>query len=87
MATDEGPATASARRGHAARLAVRRLEAALIEQARLGDAYARAVSTSSEQACYLRLQDASLEVSRRDRAVKAASASHGAEGGDGPDPS
>jgi hypothetical protein len=50
--------------------AVGRLEAALIDQARLGDAYARSVSTSAEQSCYLRLQAASLEVSRCDRAVK-----------------
>jgi hypothetical protein len=71
MAADEGfdPA-GSERRGHAERLAVCRLEAALIEQARVGDAYALSVSTSAEQSCYLRLQAASLQVSRCDRAVK-----------------
>jgi hypothetical protein len=54
--------------------AVGRLEAALIEQARVGDAYERSVSTSAEQSCYLRLQAASLEVSRCDWAVKAGAA-------------
>jgi hypothetical protein len=54
-----------------ARAAVRRLEAALVEQARLGDAHARAVGTSAEQSTYARLQAASLEVSRCDLAAKA----------------
>jgi hypothetical protein len=77
MAADAGldPAKAgSERRGHAERLAVRRLEAALIEQARVGDAYALSVSTSAEQSSYLRLRAASLQVSRCDRAVKTFSA-------------
>jgi hypothetical protein len=63
--------TAAERRAHAGRSAVGRLETALIEQTRLGDAYGRSVSTSAELSCYLRLQAASLEVSRCDRAVKA----------------
>jgi hypothetical protein len=74
MAEDAGsiPVTAGSERpAGAERLAVRRLDAALIEQARLGDAYARSVSTSAEQSCFLRLQAASLQVSRCDRAVKA----------------
>ena len=73
MSQDEGSAqvpTASKRRELAGRVAAGRLERALIEQARLGDAYARSISTSAEQACYLRLQEASLHVSRCDRAVK-----------------
>ena len=75
MAKDAGsvPVTAEAeRRAGAERSAVRRLDAALGEQARLGDAYARSVSTSAEQSCFVRLQAASLQVSRCDRAVKAA---------------
>jgi hypothetical protein len=80
MAADEGwtPVTAgSERRTRAARSANRRLEAALIEQARVGDAYARSVATSAEQSCYLRLQAASLHVSRCDRAVKRGAAGDG----------
>jgi hypothetical protein len=50
---------------------VRRLELALKEQARVGDAFARAVGTSAEQSTYARLQAASLDVSRCDRAAKA----------------
>jgi anti-sigma regulatory factor (Ser/Thr protein kinase) len=49
---------------------VRRLERALIEQARLGDAYERAAGTSSEQSAYLRLRAASFDVTRCDRTVK-----------------
>jgi hypothetical protein len=80
MAPYEGwtPVTAaSERRVNVGRSAAGRLEAALIEQARLGDAYARSVSTSAEQSSYLRLQAASLEVSRCDRAVKAGPAGDG----------
>jgi hypothetical protein len=79
MAADTGsPSTAaSKRRAYAERLAVRRLEAALIEQARVGDAHALSVSTSAEQSSYVRLQAASLEVSRCDRAVKTLSAGGG----------
>ena len=76
MAADEGstPATmASERRERAERVATGRLQRALNEQARLGDAYERSISTSSEQSCYLRLQAASLQVSRCDRAVKTTS--------------
>lgn len=61
------------RRTHAKRLAVRRLEAALVEQARLGDAYSRSISTSAEQSCYVRLAAATVNVSRCDGAVKLAS--------------
>jgi hypothetical protein len=67
---------ASRRRAYAERLAVYHLEAALLEQARLGDAYNRAVDTSAEQSCFLRLEAASLDVSRCDLAVKGASSSH-----------
>jgi hypothetical protein len=50
--------------------AVSRLEAALNEQARLGDDFQQAVGTSAEQASYARLQVASRRVSECDRAVK-----------------
>jgi hypothetical protein len=53
------------------RVAVERLDVALAEQARLGDAHARAIGTSSEQSTYARLQAASRDVSRCDRAAKA----------------
>jgi hypothetical protein len=52
-------------------LAVGRLEVALAEQARLGDAHALAIGTSSEQSTYERLREASRDVSRCDRAAKA----------------
>jgi hypothetical protein len=58
-------------RSYPERLAVRRLEVALGEQARLGDAYERAVGTSAEQSTYARLQAAALDVARCDRAAKA----------------
>lgn len=58
-------------RSNPERVAVRRLEVALTEQARLGDAHSRAIGTSSEQSTYARLQAASLDVSRCDRAAKA----------------
>ena len=61
------------RTNHPRRVAVRRLEAALIEQARLGDGLQRAVATSSEQASYSRLRAASRRVSECDEAVKALS--------------
>jgi hypothetical protein len=51
-------------------MAVSRLDAALADQARLGDAFARATGTSAEQSCHTRLAAASLQVSRCDRAVK-----------------
>jgi anti-sigma regulatory factor (Ser/Thr protein kinase) len=54
----------------AERLALRRLEAALAEQARLGDVYARSVGTSAEQAAHARLQAASLKVSECDQLAK-----------------
>jgi hypothetical protein len=59
------------------RRAVRQLEVALIEQARVGDLYARAVGTSAEQAAYRRLQASSQLVSERDAAVKSATAQRG----------
>jgi hypothetical protein len=65
------PPVPSRRRSNSERVAVRRLEVALVAQARLGDAYARAMGTSAEQSTYARLQAASLDVSRCDRAAKA----------------
>jgi hypothetical protein len=59
------------RRSNRERVAVRRLDVALAEQARLGDAHARALGTSAEQSTYARLRTASLDVSRCDRAAKA----------------
>ena len=47
------------------------LGAALIEQARLGDAFERSVGTSSEQSSYVRLQESGRTVSACDRQVKA----------------
>ena len=61
---------APARRTRAQRVAVRRLEAALTEQARVGDLYARSVGTSAEQSAHARLQGASLRVSECDRRAK-----------------
>jgi hypothetical protein len=52
------------------RLDAARLGAALIEQARLGDAFARAVGTSSEQPAFERLQRSGRNVSACDRRVK-----------------
>jgi hypothetical protein len=43
---------------------------AMIEQARLGDSYERAVGTSAEQAAFGRLQLAGREVTRCDQAVR-----------------
>ena len=43
---------------------------AMIEQARLGDAYERAVGTSAEQSAFMRLQRAGREVSRCDQDVR-----------------
>jgi hypothetical protein len=67
----EPPSPPSRGRSQPERVAVRRLEVALAEQARLGDAYERAVGTSAEQSTYARLQAASVDVSRCDRAAKA----------------
>ena len=64
-------------RAYAMRLAVMRLDAALLEQARLGDAYARSVGTSAEQSSHMRLMAASLNVSSCDQAVKAGSTTGG----------
>jgi hypothetical protein len=57
----------SAKRTPAERVAVRRLEAALAEQARVRDLYARSLGTSAEQSAHARLQAASLKVSECDR--------------------
>ena len=56
------------------RVAVQQLEAALVEQARLGDDFQRFVGTSSEQASYARLRAASRRVTECDQAIKALSA-------------
>ena len=53
------------------RLRTERLETALTEQARLGEAFDRSIGTTSEQAAYTRLRAATLDVSRRDRDDKA----------------
>jgi hypothetical protein len=72
MPTDQPQSRSSlGGRSHACRVALRRLEVALLEQARLGDAHARALGTSAEQSTFARLQAASLDVSRCDRAAKA----------------
>ena len=52
------------------RTAVRRLEAAMIEQARLGEALERSSGTSSEQPAYARARAAAQHVSTCDEAVK-----------------
>ncbi|MFL5883765.1 MAG: ATP-binding protein [Thermoleophilaceae bacterium] len=51
--------------------AVTRLEAALAEQARLGDQYARARGTSAELSTFSRLRTASLRVDECQRALEA----------------
>ena len=53
------------------RVAVRRLEAALLEQARVGDLYARSIGTAAEQFAYVRFQAASAKVTECDRQAKA----------------
>jgi hypothetical protein len=58
------------RRTNAERVAVRHLEAAMIEQARLGDALERAAGTSAEQPAYVRLRVASKRVEACDREVR-----------------
>jgi hypothetical protein len=58
------------RRTSAERVAVRQLEVAMIEQARLGDALERAAGTSSEQPAYARLRAASQRVQTCDQRVK-----------------
>jgi hypothetical protein len=47
-----------------------RLGRALIDQARLGDAFAHSVGTSAEQSAYERLRRAGAEVNACDRRVK-----------------
>jgi hypothetical protein len=53
------------------RTAVRRLEAAMIEQSRVGEVLERSSGTSSEQPAYARARAAALNVSACDEAVKA----------------
>ena len=53
-------------------LAVERLEAALVEQARLSEQYERAVGTSAELASFSRLHAANLRVGLCRRVVGAA---------------
>src|SRR3954451_14256427 len=74
MSPPESPASgadAPVRRTASQRVAVRRLEAALVEQARVGELYARSVGTSMEQSAYARLQAAPVRVTECDRRVKA----------------
>jgi hypothetical protein len=53
--------------------AVVQLEAARVEQGRLGDMYRAALGTSSELRTYHRLRDASDEVAAREATLKAIS--------------
>ena len=79
MAADEHSSAATApsrQRTFDRRVAVRRLEAALIEQARLDEGFQRSLGTSSEQTSYSRLRAATRRVSACDQAVKALTA-HG----------
>ena len=48
----------------------RRLEAVLAEQARLSDAYDRAIGTGREQTAYFRLREVNRRVSKFDRVVR-----------------
>jgi hypothetical protein len=59
-----------ARRAITQRTAVRRLEAALLEHARLEDAYGRSIGTSTERSAYRRLQAAASKVTDCDRLVR-----------------
>jgi hypothetical protein len=74
MAETERPPSgtgAPAQRTAPDQIVVRRLEAALVEQARVGDLYALSVGTSTEQSAYVRLQGASAKVTECDRQAKA----------------
>ena len=62
--------TVATLRARSQQVATERLETALAEQARLGDAFARATGTSTEQSSHMRLAAASLQVSVCHRAVK-----------------
>jgi hypothetical protein len=62
--------TASADRADRRRSHQASLGAAMIEQARLGDAFERAVGTSSEQAAYQRLRRSGRNVSACDQRVR-----------------
>jgi hypothetical protein len=46
------------------------LDAALVEHARLEDAYGRSIGTSTEQSAYRRLRAAASKVSECDRLVR-----------------
>ena len=48
----------------------RRLEAVLAEQARLSEAYDRAIGTGREQTAYFRLRAVNARVSKFDRVVR-----------------
>jgi hypothetical protein len=52
----------------------RRLEAVLAEQARLTDAYDRAIGTGREQSAYFRLRDVNARVAKFDRVRQVARA-------------
>ena len=48
----------------------RRLEAVLAEQARLSEAYDRAIGTGREQTAYFRLRDVNQRVAKFDRVAR-----------------
>ena len=48
----------------------RRLEAVLAEQARLTEAFDRAVGTGREQTAYFRLRDVNARVAKFDRVIR-----------------
>ena len=58
-------------------LAAERLEAALVEQARLGEQYERAIGTSAELSSFSRLHAANLRVGLCQRVVDAAGGRRG----------
>jgi hypothetical protein len=73
MSADERttpPTEASAHPASTERAAVRRLDAALKEHARLEDAYGRSIGTSTEQSAYRRLRAASSKVADCDRLAR-----------------
>ena len=55
---------------HARNAAVQRLDAALVEQDRLGERYHSAIGTSTEFGAYVRLRAAGDEVAARERWVE-----------------
>ena len=48
----------------------RRLDAVLAEQARLSDAFQRAIGTGREQSAYFRLRDVNSRVAKFDRVAR-----------------